>query len=350
MTAGMTSASRLAPLTAHNLDADTFDPLIPRVAQQAITRSPIRLPWEARVLPLGMFFRSARANNNANGDGNPFAPQSAFDAESLSSTPVVFTAYDGGGRFRSSEAIGSSASTDHLSVGGGVGVDLGFLDASVSVQYDRDVLENRDSTKVSVTTSYRAGSVVFARPPELSADAFQILYGRGPDEFKAIFGDYYVGGYRIGGDASVLFSTDTSSRSETETKSVKISVESWFGDYHKEWSTSSTSTEHHAEVRVSAYSTLEQALVGETVMIGTARFQAAIEQAQGIHQRAQGLADSIAKELAQIGVKKGKLVTQQQCIQLCESGAVIELLLLPVESLRQVRYWTLLQSSRESFD
>ncbi|EAW12960.1 uncharacterized protein ACLA_013970 [Aspergillus clavatus NRRL 1] len=328
-------------MAAAILDADTFDPLIPRVAQQALTRSPIRLPWQARILPLGMFFRSV-ATVNDYGGGNPFAPQSAFDAKSLSSTPVMFTAYDGNGSFRSSEATGSSTSTDHLGVGGGIGVDLIFLEASVSVQYDRDVLTNRDSAKVSVTTSYRAGSVAFARPPELSEDAFRVLYSKGLDEFKAIFGDYYVGGYRIGGDASVLFSTDASSRSETETKSVKLSVESWFGDYHKEWSSSSTRTEHQAEVRVSAYSTLEQAIIGETVKLGTARFQAVIEQGRGIHRRAQGLDDSISKLLTQIGVRKGGLVTQQQCMQLCQSGVVAELLLMPVECLRQVRHWTLM--------
>lgn len=250
---GIAHASRLAPLTTDTLDADAFDPLIPRVAQQAITRSPILLPWQPHVLPLGMFFRSAATANG----GNPFALRSAFAADSLGSAPVVFTAYDGSSSFRSCEVMSSSASTDHLSVGVGVGVDLVFLEASVSVHYDRDVMENRDSNKASVTTSYRAGSVAFARPPELSADAFRVLCGLGVDEFKARFGDYYVGDYRIGGDASVLFSTDASSRSEMETKRVNISVESWFGDYHEEESTSSVSTERHAEVRVSAYSTID---------------------------------------------------------------------------------------------
>ncbi|OTA01340.1 hypothetical protein A9Z42_0016560 [Trichoderma parareesei] len=49
---GINQVSKLAPLTADTLDPDVFNPLIPSVAQQAITRSPIRLPWQARVLPL----------------------------------------------------------------------------------------------------------------------------------------------------------------------------------------------------------------------------------------------------------------------------------------------------------
>jgi hypothetical protein len=94
-----------------------------------------------------MFSRSA-ATAMGNG-GNPFAPQSAFDADSLGLAPVVFTAYDGSGSFKSSEVMSSSASTDHLSVGVGVGVDLVFLEASVSVHYDGDVMGNRDSNKAS---------------------------------------------------------------------------------------------------------------------------------------------------------------------------------------------------------
>ncbi|TFA99562.1 hypothetical protein CCMA1212_008577 [Trichoderma ghanense] len=329
--------SKLAPLTVDSLDPDVFNPLIPCVAQQAITLSPIRLPWQARVLPLGMFFRSAATANG----GNLFAMQSAFDADSLISAPIEFTADDGSGSFRSSEVMSSSASTDHLSIGAGVGLDLLFLEASVSVHYDKDVMENRDSNKASVTTSYRAGTVAFVRPPDLSADAFDVLHRKGIDAFHATYGDFYVGGYRIGGDASVLFSTDASSRSEAETKRVNIDVESWFDDYHEQWVTTSSSTQRSTVVRVSAYSTVEQALISEAVQMGTPEFQAALEKGRGIYQRARGLDDSVTKILREIGVGKGRLVTREQCAQLCGRAVVVELLLVPVECLRQVRYWTI---------
>lgn len=81
--------------------------------------------------------------------------------------------------------------------------------------------------------SYRAGTVFFVRPQGLSADAFGVLHRQGIDAFQAICGDYYVSGYRIEGDTSVLFSTDASCRSESETKRVNIDVESWFGDCHE---------------------------------------------------------------------------------------------------------------------
>ncbi|KAL7912370.1 hypothetical protein GGI35DRAFT_313071 [Trichoderma velutinum] len=333
---GIAKASKLAPLTADTLNLDEFNPLIPRAAQQAVTRSPIRLPWQARVLPLGMFFRSAAT---ANGE-NPFSMQSAFDTDSLISASIEFTAYDGSCSFRSSEVMSSSASTDHLSVGAGVGVDMPCLEGSVSVHYDKDVMENRDSNKASVTTSYRAGTVAFVRPPDLSSDAFDVLYGQGIDAFSTIYGDFYVGGYRIGGDTSVLFSTDASSRSESERKRVNIDVESWFGDYHEQTSTSSSSTEHSIVVHLSAYSTIEQALISQAVQMGTPEFKNATEKGRAIYQRARGLNDSIANILKEIDVRGGRLVTREQCAELCRRAVVVELLLVPVECLRQMRYWT----------
>lgn len=173
-----------------HVDAETFDPLVPRVAQQAMTRSPILLPWQPRILPLGMFFQSAATQSPS-----PFAPQSAFDAASLDSARVVFTANDGRCSFRSSEAMSSSASSDYLSVSIGAAVNIVCLEASVLMHYDRAVMDNRDLNKASVIASYCAGSVGFARPPELLEDAFELLYTRGVDAFKTVFGDYYVGGY-----------------------------------------------------------------------------------------------------------------------------------------------------------
>ncbi|GKU04421.1 hypothetical protein FLAG1_07120 [Fusarium langsethiae] len=320
-----------ADLAADCFDPETFDPLVPRIVQQATTRSPILLPWQPRIIPLGMFFRS----NIVETAHNPFAPESAFSQDSLESARIIFTANDSSCTYRSPEAFSSSSSMDHLSVSMGASVDMTCLEASVSMRYDKDVLENRDSNKASVTTSYRAGSVRYARSPELSEAAFKILTRQGVEGFKSVYGDYYVGGYRIGGDAAVLFSTDQSSYSETEKESVQIKVESWLGDYDDNWSTSSTSSSGTAVVRINAFSTLEQLIVAKTVQTGTPEFQAAIQLGRGIHKRAQGLEDGVAKVLGEVGVRHGKIVSPRQCTQLCQRAVVVELQLVPIECLRQ---------------
>lgn len=89
-----------------------------------------------------------------------------------------------------------------------------------------------------------------------SSDAFGVLHGQGIDAFHAIYGDCYISGYRIGGDTSVLFSTNASSRSESETK-INIDTESWFGDYHERSSTTLSDTEDSTVVHISAYATIE---------------------------------------------------------------------------------------------
>ncbi|KAL7919281.1 hypothetical protein ACQKWADRAFT_315830 [Trichoderma austrokoningii] len=154
--------------------------------------------------------------------------QSAFDTDSLSSVPIEFTAYDDSGSFRSSEVMSSSASTDHPGIGAGVDVDLPVLQSSVSVHYDKDVIENRNSNKASVTMS---------------------------------------------------------------------------------------SQQHRLRV-----------LILETVQMGTPEFQTAINKGRGIFQRARGLDDSVAKTLKEIGVRKGRLATREQCAQLCGRAVVVELL------------------------
>lgn len=73
----------------------------------------------------------------------------------------------------------------------------------------------------------------------------------------------------------------------------------------------------------------------------TPELQATISKGRGISQRVRGLDDSVAKILPEISVSNGRLVTREQCAQLCGRGVVVELLLVPVESLRQVRYWTI---------
>ncbi|OBS23325.1 hypothetical protein FPOA_03874 [Fusarium poae] len=325
-----------AALTADGFDPETFDPLVPRIVKQATSRSPILLPWQPRIMPLGMFFRSSTANTAH----NPFATETAFSQESLGSTRIIFTANDGSCSFRSSEAMSSSSSLDHLSVSLGASVDIICLEASVSMHYDKDVMKNKDSNKASVNTSFRAGSVGYERSPELSEAAFKILTRQGIEAFKSVYGDYYVGGYRVGGDAAVLFSTDQSSYSETEKKSLQIKVETWLGDYEESWSTTSINSSSTAVVRVSAFSTLEQQIIAKTVQMGTPEFRAAIQQGRAIHKRAHGLEDEVTKVLNEVGVRHGKIVTPRQCTQLCQRAVVIELQLVPIECLRQVRFWT----------
>ncbi|PTD06152.1 hypothetical protein FCULG_00012295 [Fusarium culmorum] len=319
------------------MTVDEFDPLITSVARQASTGQVLRLPWHTRPIALGSFFNTKTASTSKL---DPFSRDSAFDTESLRRSYINFEPFDGDASYKSSESTSSSTSADHLSVGVGVGISCFVVSASVSCQYDRHVMENKDASKTSVMTTYRAGSVTFTRPPKLSEGALQTLkYNGGLTAFKERWGDYYVAGYRVGGDAGVMMSLGSSSRTVSESITICIKVEILFFSFEDSWSKSWSSAESDLRVTLSCFSTVEQAKIQEQRQMGDPKLYSFIQEARGIHNRAQSLVDTIQWKLDQLGVSQDKHVTTEQCVGLCQSGVVVELLLFPVESLRELQYW-----------
>ncbi|XEV01244.1 hypothetical protein FSHL1_006531 [Fusarium sambucinum] len=319
------------------MTVDDFDPLITSLARQASTGQVLRLPWHTRPISLGSFFNTKTALTSKL---DPFSRDSAFDAESLQNSRIKFEPFDGDASYKSNESTSSSTSADHLRVGVGVGISCFVVSASVSCQYDRHVMENNDASKTSVMTTYRAGSVTFSRPPNLSEAALQTLkYNGGLSAFKQRWGDHYVAGYRIGGDAGVMMSLGSSSKTVSESITICIKVEILFFSFEDSWTKSWSSAESDLRVTLSCFSTLEQAKIQEQRQLGDPKLYSFIQEARGIHNRAQGLVDTVQRKLDQLGVSKDKHVTTEQCVGLCQSGVVVELLLFPVENLRELQYW-----------
>ncbi|CAF3506599.1 unnamed protein product [Fusarium graminearum] len=312
------------------MTVDEFDPLITSVARQASTGQVLRLPWHTRPIALGSFFNVKTASKSKL---DPFSRESAFDVESLRKSHINFEPFDGDASYKSSESTSSSTSADHLSVGVGVGISCFVVSASVSWFLHQ-------ASKTSVMTTYRAGSVTFTRPPKLSEGALQTLkYNGGLTAFKERWGDYYVAGYRIGGDAGVMMSLGSSSKTVSESITICIKVEILFFSFEDSWSKSWSSAESDLRVTLSCFSTVEQAKIQEQRQMGDPKLYSFIQEARGIHNRAQGLVDTIQRKLDHLGISKDKHVTTEQCVGLCQSGVVVELLLFPVESLRELQYW-----------
>ena len=189
-------------------------------------------------------------------------------------------------------------------------------------------------------TTYRAGSIAFVHPPRLSEVALQTLkYNGGLPAFEKKWGDYYVAGYRIGGDAGVMMSLASSSKIVSESVTVCIKVEILFFSLENSWSKSWSQAESDLRVTLSCFSTFEQAQIQEQRQLGDPKLHKFIEEARGIHDRAQGLVDTIQRKLDSIGISKDKDITTEQCVGLCESGMVVELLLFPIGNLRELQYW-----------
>lgn len=110
--------------------------------------------------------------------------------------------------FKKVKTSKESETGDHLSLGFGIGVGLPFLaSASVKGTYDNHIQENKDSDKISLTSTCRAGTIEFQRQPRLTPEAIiEIKYGDGYEGFCRRYGDYYLAGYRLGGDTGILLS------------------------------------------------------------------------------------------------------------------------------------------------
>ncbi|KAF4964578.1 hypothetical protein FSARC_7484 [Fusarium sarcochroum] len=293
---------------------DEFNPLLTTVARQASAQQVLRLPWNTRSISLGSFFNSETASTTKI---DPFSRTSAFAEDSLRKARVTFNPYDGDASFKSCESTSSSTSTDHLSVGIGVGISCFIVSASVSCQYDRQVMENNDASKTSVMTTYRAGSVTFLKPPKLSEAALQTLkYNGGLPALKKRWGDYYVAGYRIGGDAGVMMSLSSSKKTTSESVTISIKVEILFFSFEDSWSKSWSQAESDLRITLSCFSTIEGAMIQEKRQLGDPKLHSVMQEARGIHNRAQGLVDTIQRKLDQIGIMEDKFVTAEQCVEL----------------------------------
>ncbi|KAF5001945.1 hypothetical protein FGRMN_686 [Fusarium graminum] len=245
---------------------EDFDPLVTSVARQA-SRS---------------FFNSQVATSTKI---DPFSHDSAFDSESLRTSRVRLDPSDGDASFKSCESTSSSTSSDHLSVGVGVGIS--------------------------------AGSVTLTRAPKLSEIALQTLkYNGGLSAFKERWGDYYVAGYRIGGDAGVMMSLASSSKTISESVTICIKVEILFFSFEDSWSKGWSQAVSDLRVTLSYFSTAEQAQIQEQRQLGDPKLYSFIQEARDIHDRAQGLVDTIQRKLNQIGVSSGKDITTDQCMDL----------------------------------
>lgn len=80
---------------------------------------------------------------------------------------------------------------------------------------------------MSRKTSFQAGSIQFQRPPPLSTQAQQLLLPEngGFDAFVKRYGDFYVSGFSIGGEAAVLVSQAASRYQSKEKLKAQLEVQ-----------------------------------------------------------------------------------------------------------------------------
>lgn len=188
--------------------------------------------------------------------------------------------------------------------------------------------------KISKSCFFRAGSIRFAKEPPLSVEAKNILQSRdGEHAFRMQYGDYYVAGYVLGGDAGAFVSLGQSSRDTTIAKSVTASAKTLF--FSKTWTKNSKESIHEEglECFFCGYDTLSASQkTGKASSKGEyARLR---DLTQSFLDFVEQLPRHVMQELEQLGIAKHGQVSHAECGAICDTGLVVQLVLMPFSCLR----------------
>ncbi|CAD6886563.1 unnamed protein product [Tilletia controversa] len=355
---------------------DTFlesnKPTLASLAQQKL---PIVVPWHAEqtIYPGQLFHSSLHTSSD------PWSKTSAFitleQEQEQGRTPsrIVYLSTDGGtsGSCKSTKTQSTVAKEDHESYGFTATLNLGFCSVSGSLKYDRHLSQNNDDIKTSVRASYRCGTVLLRQPPELSQEAqIELKYGGGIDAFEQKYGDYYLFGYNLGGDNSMMVSTNSMSMSLAERKTLSIKLETFLFDIEFTQHFDSAESSASASLRVTGYDTLTASILDDEkswAASSTAEFDRMQRETARMRNLGSMLPTRVEQKAAELGLLLGpagmvqqrlksdlakrnntpfapmaaleKTVDKELCDRLIKSCLVVELVLMPVRSLRQVRYW-----------
>ncbi|KAJ9115969.1 hypothetical protein QFC22_005112 [Naganishia vaughanmartiniae] len=362
-------------------DEDDEDIDLPSIQSLAKARLPIVIPWSklcSNVGP-GTFFHSSLAASGATDPWSKISPfqQSSGDDEASNEQPfsMVYSSSSGTtGTFRSSATSSAMENNEHLTVGLKVSVDAFIVSASVKGQYDKHVKENNDVSlsslefiyrivyfvrgvmnthssslrpqqiKKSVRSSYRLGSIRMDRLPSFNNEALIALkYEGGLSAFEEKYGDYYVCGCALGADNAMLASASMQSNKQSEVLNITAKVESIFGDASWSKDTRSSSASFSMGLSISGYDTLDQEIHNVSVTSQSMELQ---RVAKDLMSKGQDLPGRVQEKAAQFGLmdeagEETFTLTRETYKRMVDGGLVLEFLLMPVASLREVHLWTM---------
>lgn len=200
----------------------------------------------------------------------------------------------------------------------------------------------RKANKISVRATTRAGYVAFERQPLLTTKAIiTIKYGGGISAFHERYGDYYVAGYRLGGNTGLMLSGSNAARKELEQFGVTLKVKVLFVEKAETWTKDEVISSQSSGLSLSGYDTLSNQYwslgLGHA---GTGTDVKAVQQcAADVISESRTLESRIEDKLDDLNIVDGETLSIEYCDDLIKSGLVVELVLLPVTSLRQVILW-----------
>lgn len=197
------------------------------------------------------------------------------------------------------------------------------------------------SNKASIQASIRAGSVELSTQPRLTNKAIRMIkHDGGVEALETEYGDYYVAGYRLGGDTAMLISSSSHSTRDKEVYGVTLSAEVLFFEASTHWEKDLNTFTSGSSLKLLGYDTLDNKTWNEASTGSSQNSCAALYDAnKQIGLRTQCLGERLSDILDGMGLVNGQQLTIAQCDELAKRGVVVELVLLPIRTVRHVMEW-----------
>lgn len=323
------------------------------VSGMSSIQMPMSLPWHpSSIIKIGALFHSDRASEE-----NPWAKETLFEQSSLDSISAEYHSDEGAqASFRSSVSSRSGQHEDHLSIGMGVSIGCPILGVGASGQYDKHLVNNKSvcisfvsivadaelcqAAKSSIRASYRSGIVSLTKTLPITEEAKRVIkYDGGIEALTERFGDYYVGGYALGGDTGALVSAASVDSQFYKRLKIILKIQILFITIRTtlvdELQRSQFSLQSES---LSGYDSLSNTYVLATSRRGS-RPEDVLSAAENLANLAQNLASRVDEKMVHTGLDKNGPLTLEDCERLFASGLVVELLLFPVALIRDVLVW-----------
>lgn len=165
-----------------------------------------------------------------------------------------------------------------------------------------------------------------------------LKYGGGYEAFTEKYGDYFVYGYRLGGDTGLLVSSSSFSNKKVEAYDIKATLEVVMIETSKTWTKNFHTFAAGKSMRLLGYDTLSDR--NWNVTTAEDGIGALVEQADIIVLESQNILERTLKLLEAQKIADGDELSHEQCDFLTGNGVAVELVLLPMSSMRDVARWT----------
>ncbi|KAJ7766236.1 hypothetical protein B0H16DRAFT_1717455 [Mycena metata] len=294
------------------------DPNLPSLPYQAYENVPIHVGWTRMPVQLATGFDSMLATRP---DVTPLRNTPFVSKQSQQgAAPYRFSAYGGNMTFRSTASSQTATSYEHLDLKGTVSVGGSFLGASGQVAFCRDVHKNRDVNKVSIQSTQRVGSIELAEQP--------------------VFTAHKLAGYcmtHAPETHSVPHMATTSSRVFASPKMKDVKVQAKFLGLTKpvyNEHTDKHSDQRSFDITYSGFDTLRAYQETTHAIDERAHDMVKAHAVQSVAD-GKGLMARVQQVMDELQLIEGATLTHDQLTEVCRSGLVVELQLMPCGGLKE---------------